>query len=162
MKLFYRGEINSVEAEDFIEHWKKIHEDLRKHITKMNIEYKAQEDVKRRYKEFHIVYEVIVYLTKKFGPCKILKMHDSRNAYEVESPTKLNISPVFNILEYYKGCDGDKFVEAQWSIPPSTSTTKAIEEILDNCVGRSKRNITYEEYLIKWKGGLVEESSWLA
>ena len=28
---------------------------------------------------------------KKFGPCKIVKMHDSRNAYEVELPTELNI-----------------------------------------------------------------------
>lgn len=36
---------------------------------------------------------------KKFGPCKILKKHDSRNAYEVELPTDLNISPVFNILD---------------------------------------------------------------
>ena len=49
---------------------------------------------------------------KKFGPCKIVKRHDFGNAYEVELPTDLNISPVFNILdliEFYKGGDGDKF-----------------------------------------------------
>ena len=34
---------------------------------------------------------------KKFGPCKIVKRHDSQNAYEVELLAKLNISPVFNI-----------------------------------------------------------------
>ena len=33
---------------------------------------------------------------KKFGPCKIVKRHDSRNAYEVELLVELNISPVFN------------------------------------------------------------------
>ena len=43
---------------------------------------------------------------KKFGPCKIVKRHDSENAYEVELPTDLNISPIFNIsnlIEYYEG-----------------------------------------------------------
>ena len=30
---------------------------------------------------------------KKFGPCKIVKRHDSGNAYEVEFPVELNISP---------------------------------------------------------------------
>ena len=48
---------------------------------------------------------------KNFGPYKIVKVHDSRNYYEVEFPTKLNISLVFNILdlrEYYEGGDGDE------------------------------------------------------
>ena len=29
---------------------------------------------------------------KKFGPCKIVKMHDSSNVYEVELSAKLTIS----------------------------------------------------------------------
>ena len=33
--------------------------------------------------------------------------------------------------------------------PIATSNTKEIEEILDSCVGKSTRNITYEEYLVK-------------
>ena len=56
---------------------------------------------------------------KKFGPCKIVKRHDSRNAYEVELPTKLNISPVFNIsnlTKFYEGGDGDEVADMQWSI----------------------------------------------
>ena len=36
---------------------------------------------------------------EKFGQCKIVKRHDSRNAYELELPVDLNISPVFNILD---------------------------------------------------------------
>ena len=51
---------------------------------------------------------------KKFGWCKIVKMHDFGNAYEVELPTELNISPVFNILdliEFYEGGDGNEVVD---------------------------------------------------
>ena len=52
---------------------------------------------------------------KKFGPCKILKKHDSGNAYEVELPTELNISPMFNIsdlTEYHEGGVEDEITAA--------------------------------------------------
>ena len=48
---------------------------------------------------------------KNFGPCKILKRHDFGNAYEVELPFELNISPIFNISDltkFYEGGDGDE------------------------------------------------------
>ena len=101
---------------------------------------------------------------KKFGPCKIVKRHGFGNAYEVELLPKLNISPIFNILdliEFYEGGDSDEVADVQWSIPVATSDTKEIEEILEIHFGKSTRNITYEEYLIKWKGRLVKDSSWL-
>ena len=41
------------------------------------------------------------------------------------------------------------------------SATKAIEHMLDNHAGKSTRNGTYEEYLIKWKPRPVEDSSWM-
>ena len=94
-----------------------------------------------------------------------MKRHDFGNAYEVELVAELNISPVFNILdltEFYEGGDDNEVADIQWSIPVATSDTKEIEEILDSRVGRSTRNRTYEEYLVKWKGRLVEDSSWLA
>ena len=47
-----KGEISSAEAEEFAEHLKNIHEEVRQHITKMNAQYKAKANVKRRYKEF--------------------------------------------------------------------------------------------------------------
>ena len=43
----------------------------------------------------------------------------------------------------------------------ATLDTKEIEVVLDSRVGRNTRNKTYEEYLVKWKGRLVEDSSWL-
>lgn len=36
---------------------------------------------------------------KKFGPCMIIKKHNLGNSYEVELPTEMNISLVFNILD---------------------------------------------------------------
>ena len=46
-----KGEISTTEAEEFVEHLKNVHEEVRQHITKMNAHYKAKADVKR-YKEF--------------------------------------------------------------------------------------------------------------
>ena len=66
------------------------------------------------------------------------------------------------MIGYHEGDDGDEVAKAQWSIPATTSATNEIEEILDSHVRRSTRNITYEEYLVKWKGRPMEDSSWLA
>ena len=90
--------------------------------------------------------------------------HDFGNAYEVELPTELNISPIFNIsdlTEYYEGGDGDEVGEEHWSVPATSLVTKEIEEILDNHVEKGTRNKTYEKYLVKWKGKLVKDSSWI-
>ena len=45
-----KGEISSVEVEEFVEHLKNVHEEVRQHIIKMNALYKAKANVKRRYK----------------------------------------------------------------------------------------------------------------
>ena len=173
MRKLDKGEISSVEAEEFAKHLKNIHEEVRKHIIKMNAQYKAKVDVKMRYKEFQVGDEVMVHLRKehfivgtynklkmkKFGPCKIVKRHDFGDAYEVELSVDLNFLPVFNILDltkFYEGGDSDEVVDIQWSILVATSYTKEIEEILDSRVGKSTRNKTYEEYLVKWKGRPVE------
>ena len=52
MRQLDKGEISSAEAEEFVEHFKNIHEEVRKNIIKMNTQYKAKADVKRRYEEF--------------------------------------------------------------------------------------------------------------
>ena len=51
---------------------------------------------------------------KKFGPCKIVKRHDSGNAYEVKLPANLNIPPMFNIsnlIDFYEGGDSDELAD---------------------------------------------------
>ena len=47
-----KGEISSVEAEEFVELLKNVHEDVRKHIIKMNTKCKDKVDLKLRYKKF--------------------------------------------------------------------------------------------------------------
>ena len=78
---------------------------------------------------------------KKFGPYKILKKHDSRNAYEVELPDVIHISPIFNIAdlaEYHDdGVDKELMLEP---CPIPTSKKEEIEEILDSRVCQSTRN----------------------
>lgn len=49
-----KGETSSAEAENFAEHFKNLHEEVKKHIKKMNSHYKAKANRKRRYKEFHV------------------------------------------------------------------------------------------------------------
>lgn len=81
---------------------------------------------------------------KKFGPCKILKKHDSGNAYEVELPDGINISAMFNIAnlrEYHEGGTEEEPVTKQCKIPAPTLEKEEIKEILDSCVGRSTRNM---------------------
>ena len=77
---------------------------------------------------------------KKFGPYKILKKHDSRNAYEVELLDGIHISPIFNIanlIEYHDdGIDEGLMLEPC----PIPISKEEIEEIQDSRVGRSTKN----------------------
>ena len=154
LRKMEQGERTSAKAEDFTEHVKNLHDEVHAHITKMNPQYKARLDQKRRHKEFQVGDLVMVHLRKeiflastynklkmkKFGPCKILKKHDSRNAYEVEMPDGIHIFPIFNIAdltEYHDDGIDEWLMLEPCQIPNSK---EEIEEILDSRVGRSTRN----------------------
>ena len=87
---------------------------------------------------------------KIFGPYKILKKHDIGNAYEVEFPDGIHISPIFNIADLTKyhddGADEKLILEP---CPITTSEKEEIEEILDSHVGQCTRNMQCEESLVK-------------
>lgn len=80
---------------------------------------------------------------KKFGPYKILKRHNSGNAYEVELPGGINISSLFNIVDltkYHEGGTKEEPVTKQCKIPAPSLEEEEIKAILDSHVGRSTRN----------------------
>ena len=148
LRMMDKGEKSSAEAKYFAKHIKSLHEEVQQHISKMNTQYKAKIDQKRHFKEFQVGDEVMVHLRKerfprktynklnmkRFGPCKIIGKRDSGNAYEVELPSELNISPIINILdliEYHEGGSRETPSSYLWSIPASTPATYEVKEILD-------------------------------
>ena len=65
----------------------------------------------------------------------------------------IHIFPIFNILDltkYHDDSTNEELIMEPCLIP--TSEKEEIEEIMDSHVGRSTRNMQYEEYLVKWKG----------
>ena len=62
MRKIEQGERTSAEAEEFAEHIKRLHEEVQAHIIKMNQEYKARADARRRNKEFQEGDLVMVHL----------------------------------------------------------------------------------------------------
>ena len=102
---------------------------------------------------------------KKIGPSKILGRF-SANAYELEMPTWIGISPISNVADIYhfvandtgqitivKDLDNE---DLQWLKQMLVAQTLEAEEILDTKVAKSTRHKDYLEYLVKWKAHLVE------
>ena len=55
---------------------------------------------------------------KKIGPCKILRK-STANAYEIELPANIGISPIFNVADMYPyrrddAGESDDQKEVQW------------------------------------------------
>jgi hypothetical protein len=88
---------------------------------------------------------------KKIGPCRILKKFGA-NAYELELPEGIGISPIFNIGT------GEQMVQWQKQLP--VAQKPQMECILDKRIGRKTRRKQYFEYLVKWKDHPVEDASW--
>ena len=108
-------EKRSVVGEEFVDFMESLHKEVKLRIEQSNQKYKENADQSRRHHDFQVGDEVMVHLKKgrfpigiysklrmkKFGPCKILKKFDSGNAYEVELPTDMDISPIFNSVDLY-------------------------------------------------------------
>ena len=93
---------------------------MKARLQQSNTSYKIKADSRRREKNYELGYLVLVYLKrdkfpkgeynklkmKKIGPYKILRKF-SANAYELEMPTGVGISPIFNVVDLYPYVIGD-------------------------------------------------------
>ena len=107
-------EKRSTTGEEFSNFMKSLHKEVKLRLEQSNQKYKENVDQSRRHHDFQVGDEVMVHLKKgrfpvrtysklkmKFGPCKIFRKFDSGNAYEVELPDDMDISPIFNIVDLY-------------------------------------------------------------
>ena len=107
---------------------------------------------------------------KKIGPCRILRKFFS-NAYEIEFPVGMGISPIFNVVYLYlyketkEELQEDSIEEEEltlnWKEQMPKTKKKEVEAILEKRVAKKTRGKNYYQYLVKWKGHPVEDVSWM-
>lgn len=88
-----------------------------------------------------------------------------QNAYEIELPDGIRISPIFNVADLYPYRDeetGEKKEqkEIQWTKQMPVDEKPQMESIIDKRISKKTKRKEYFEYLVKWKGHPVEDASW--
>jgi hypothetical protein len=101
---------------------------------------------------------------KNIGPCKFLRKFDE-NAYEIELPDDVGISPIFNISDMYPYREEEagetKYQKGiQWENQILVGEKPHMEKIIDQRIDKKTRRKTYFEYLVKSKGHPIEDASW--
>jgi hypothetical protein len=102
---------------------------------------------------------------ENIGRCKILRKFGT-NAYELELPGDVGISPTFNILDMYPYREDDTErsehqEKIKWENKIPIAENPHMDKIIDQKIGKKTRRKTYFEYLVKWKGHPIEDSSWV-
>jgi hypothetical protein len=102
---------------------------------------------------------------KNIIPCNIVRKFIA-NAYEIEFPDNVGISPIFNVSYLYPykrdeagGLDGHK--EVQWEEKFPTAEKTQMDKIIEQRDVKKTRRKTYTEYLVKWKDHPMEDPSWV-
>ena len=98
---------------------------------------------------------------KKIGPCRIVRKF-SANAYEIELPKGIGISPIFNIADLYpyketeselqKDPAGNEVQTLNWEEQMPKTVKKEVEVVLEKRVSKRTSGQVYFQYLVKWKG----------
>jgi hypothetical protein len=172
-----QSEIKRAGAEDFAAEMQKLHSQIMGQLQNSSQEYKCKVDQHRRELQFEIGDQVLAHLRKewfprgtykrlnmkKIGPCKILGKFDA-NAYEIELPDDVGISPIFNVSDLYPYRKDDTEGSAdqrkiQWEKKMPIPEKPQIEKIVDQRICKKTKRKTYFEYLVKWKGHPIEDVS---
>ena len=179
--VLFLGFIVSEPAENFAQHGYDLHAEIRRKISLSNEEYKPSTDVHRRSKEFNVGDYVMVRIRPKripkklyarvIGPYSIIRKMGS-NAYLLDLPNDMDISPVFNVEDLlpYRGTFKPSTLpssvstgEASKSAPtmPSLQYSKeTVDIILDD------EFVTFIDYgfrlfLVKWLGRPNSDATWI-
>jgi hypothetical protein len=100
---------------------------------------------------------------KKIGPCRIL-IKFTANAYEIELPGNVGISPIFNVADLYpyrrdEARESDDQKEIQWEEQLPTVEKPQMEKIIEQRYGKKTKRKTYPQYLVKCKDHPMEDAS---
>ena len=150
----------------------ELQEQVKERLQQSNTSYKARADSKRREKNYEVGDLVLAYLKRdrfpkgeynklkmnNIGPYTILRKL-SANAYELEMPTGVGISPIFNVADLYPYVAGDTgpFAEGEdptedleWVRQTLVAQPLEVEAIMGTKVVKSTRKKFNLEYLFKW------------
>jgi hypothetical protein len=97
----------------------ELHNQIKEQLKKTNKNTSVELDQHKRKLEFEVGDQVLAHIRKeifsrgtynklklkKIGPCKILRRF-GENAYELELPEHVGISPIFNIADLYPYREG--------------------------------------------------------
>jgi hypothetical protein len=173
-----QAEFRSSSAKDFAEGMKELHNIIKQRLQTSSQEDKHRADQHRRELQFKVGDLILAHLRKErfprgtynklkmknIGPCKVIRKFGT-NAYEIELPDGVGISPIFNIVDLYpyraekEGAE-DKQEKIQWTKQMPVAEKPQMESIIDKRISKKTRRKEYFEYLVKWKGNPVEDSSW--
>jgi hypothetical protein len=157
---------------------KELHSQVKKRLQNSSQEYKRRADQHWRQLQFEVGDLILAHLRKerfprgtynklkmkKIRPCRVLKKFGT-NAYEIELPDGIEISPIFNISDLYpyRAKEAGARIEQpviQWTKKMPVTGKPQMECILDKRVNKRTRRKQYLEYLVKWKNHPVEDASW--